>query len=541
MNYPIDDRPIYGATAIPSNRVYRAVASLDKIGFTVAGRRNSDAFYQIGKGGSLSVLFSNYKSDCGIDYVNFEGTVPIFLDLQRRLNSYNEVTNSDIAINGIGTSVSYLISGNSYCLRYPKNFGKMLFEKNNSHFYIDELLDKDTYYETVIHPRSVSKFTFTVSFQNLPLVSLRFSIFKPRQIDANVLTLKHYLNFYNFTLENDRWLLDSPSKMLITLNEKNQYSYFKTSGDKSCFYINGYNSPIIIFAYNKQYTVENKNKKDSPFYFDFYPEGMYKKPYNDFDNDINTDRLNLFFVFKSITDPFSRTYENLEIDPYIDIDFNRAVAYDPDNMYYACSNKRYSGNKIYVGRKSISYVSGMYGMTAPDFKKFTFNDSGSYVVYDYFEHVAGKVMNVDVIDYSTKVITSQDQISSISLSPKDFSFVDQKPSNLYVSLIGDMFVNIEEFAAHVVSGGIPAGLPQSGNITIKINTSYFENNKLNPSLFAYHYSKYNKDLFNLSDTDFYNQMYSEIDGYIKKIVSSLRSYRVFEVNVEFEKSSTAKR
>lgn len=541
MNYPIDERPIYGATAMSSNRVYHAIASLDKNGFNVAGRKNSDAFYQVGKGGSLSVLFSNYKSDCGIHYVNFEGTVPIFLDLQRLHHSYNEVTNSDLAINGIATSVSYLISGNSYCLRYPKSFGKILFEKNNNYFYIDELLEKDNYYEIIIHPRSVAKFTFTVSFQNLPLVSLRFNIFKPKQIDSETLTLKHYLNFYNFTLENDKWLLDSPSKMVVTLNEKSQYSYFKTSGDKNCFYINGYNSPIVIFAYDKQYVIENQNKKDSPFYFDFYSEGMYKKPYNDFDNDINTDRLNLFFVFKSMTDVFSRSYENLDIDPYIDLDFDRAVAYDPDNMYYACSNKRYAGNKIYIGKKSISYITGMYGMVAPDSKKITFADSGSYIVYDYFEHVCGKVMNVEVIDYSTKVITSQDEISSIALSSKDFVFVDQKSSNLYLSLIGDMFSSIDEFAAYVVSGGIPPGLPQSGNVTIKINTAYFEANKNNSSLFAYSYMKYKTDLSNLSDNDFYNYMYSDIDVYIKKIVSVLKSYRVFEVNVEFEKTSTAKR
>jgi hypothetical protein len=104
-----------------------------------------------------------------------------------------------------------------------------------------------------------------------------------------------------------------------------------------------------------------------------------------------------------------------------------------------------------------------------------------------------------------------------------------------------MFSSIDEFAAYVVSGGIPPGLPQSGNVTIKINTAYFEANKSSSSLFAYNYMKYKTDLSNLSDNDFYNYMYSDIDIYIKKIVSVLKSYRVFEVNVEFEKTSTAKR
>lgn len=541
MNSPIDERPIYGVTTMSSNRVYHAVASLDKDGFHVSGRKNSDAFYQLGKGGSLSVLFSNYRSDCGVDYVNFEDTVPIFLELQRRYNSYDQVTNSDLAINGFSTSVSYLISGNSYCLRYPKSFGIINFEKNKNHFYAEELLDKESYYEIIIHARSISRFTFTVSFNNLPLVFLRFNIFNPKKIDSSVLTLKHYLNFYNFTLENDRWLLDCPSKMKVTANEKNSYSYFKSSGDKGCFHINGYNTPVIIFSHDKQYVIENENKKDSPFYFDYYSEGMYKKPYNDFDNDINTDRLNLFFMFKSFTDSFKRMYNNTEIDPYIEFDFDRAVAYDPDNMYYACSNKRYFGNKIYIGKKHISYVVGKYGMFAPDLKKIVFEDAGSYVVYDYFDHVCGKIMNVEIIDYSYKVITSQNQISSIAFSDNELNFVDQKSSNVHLSLIGDMFLSIEEFAAHVVSGSMPQNLPQNGNVTIKINTSYFNHNRSDSNSFFYYYVRYKRDLPEMNELDFYNYIYLQIDSYIKKMISILKSQAIFEVNVEFDQSRPTKK
>jgi hypothetical protein len=398
-----------------------------------------------------------------------------------------------------------------------------------------------SYYETHIHPRSNKHFVFNILFENLPLASVKFNIFKPSRIDSEVITLKHYLNFYNFTLQNDRWLLDAPAKMTVEKNEKNKYSYFKSSGDRECFNINGYNSPILIFDYDKNYVIENKNKSDSPFYFDFYPEGMYKKPYSDFDNDINTDRLNLYFLFKGYGDVFKRSYENTEIDPYIETDFDRAISYDPDNIFYACSNKRYFGNKIHIGKKNISSIAGMYGMFAPESKKIIFDNPGSYLIYDYFDHVCGKIMNVEVIDYALKTINSQDDISSISFSSNELKFVDQKSGTVYMSLIGDLFKNVEEFAGYLTSGSLPSNLPTNGSIVIKINTAYFYNDKNNSSLFAYHYKKYIKNDSVIDDRHFYEKMMLDVDGYIKQIIHKLKSYRIFEVNVEFENTSLTNR
>ena len=260
--------PILSSTQKEQDRLSSGIILLNENGFLVKNRYNNDAYLQVNKNTTLNVLFSTFRSDMAFDSISYDGVIPIFLELGVNRTSLAQVINSDILINGVKLSGISLISGNTYMLRYPKEFGSLSCD--NELVVLDEVFESENYYSYNVYCSHSKQIYFSIKFKNLNAVSLRCNCFVP-YANQTAGSVKHYLNFYEFVLEGNKWYLRSPKKMNVTYGQKSSYSYYKASGDPNCYYINNFESPILILDYNILYIISNNNKEEKPFYFDRYP------------------------------------------------------------------------------------------------------------------------------------------------------------------------------------------------------------------------------------------------------------------------------
>ena len=503
-------------------RMSSSIVALDKNGFLVKGRYNSDAFLQIANNSSINFVFGAFRSDCEVNHVKFDGYVPIFIDLGVTRQSYSEVVSGDIDINGMRSSVIYIVTGNTYKIRYPKSFGK-ISHKTNPQVHIIQNLESENYFSYDVYSSSSESIRIDIRFESLSLVSLKLVCVSPRS-SSSIGTLKHYLNFYEFSVESDRWFLSCPKFVELSYAKKSEYSYYKSSGDSDCFYANGFDTPVMVFDYDVPYVIKNKYKKERPFYFDRKPEGMFKFPYQDFDNDINTDRINLFIVFKGTIDQSSIDYAAQAEDPYFDFSTTLAPAYDPDSIYYAASNRPYFGNRVLIGKRRISEINGMYGRYSPESNKILFSNTGYHLVYDVFHHVSGRVLPVDVVNISSKIVNSYSDISNLNITNKESVYVDKKEDVSYVRLVGDIFENIGLLGESVFNKTTPEYHTRSGSVILVIDEKNVSLDISDRESFSYYYN-----LIANKNSDINN----DLTLFFTNIKDMFKRLGAFEVYVEF--------
>ena len=517
--------PILSTTQKEQDRLSSGTVLLNEHGFLVKNRYNNDAYLQVNKNTTLNFLFSTFRSDLAFDSISYDGFIPIFIELGVNRNSSEQVINSDILINGIKLSGISLISGSTYVLRYPKYFGALSCD--NDLVLLGEVFESESYYSYNIYCSQSKQLYFNIKFKNLNAVSLRCNCFVPYASQTSG-SVKHYLNFYEFVLENNKWYLRSPKKMDVSYGAKSSYSYYKASGDPNCYYINNFESPILILDYNILYIINNYNKEEKPFYFDRYPEGMYKYSYNDFSNDLNSSDLNLFIsIGNSSVVNTTELYSDMNdpYNPYIYSYVKPVLNYDPNSIYYACSNRKFFGNKILVGKRRISEIIGMHGRHAPESKKVTLSNVGTFVGYDIFYHMCGHVMPVDVIDYSLKTVNSQKDIASLNIDSKTASYVDMKQDVVTLDLIGDIFQDVKSFSQYVYSRYTPNVDMNGSSVVVRINSKNINIDFSNKESFAYYYAQIS------STTD---KIDYDLNLSMQDLVSLIKKNGAFDVMVEMK-------
>ena len=204
--------PILSTTQKEQDRLSSGIVLLNEHGFLVKNRYNNDAYLQVNKNTTLNFLFSTFRSDLAFDSISYDGFIPIFIELGVNRNSSEQVINSDILINGIKLSGISLISGSTYVLRYPKYFGALSCD--NDLVLLGEVFESESYYSYNIYCSQSKQLYFNIKFKNLNAVSLRCNCFVPYASQTSG-SVKHYLNFYEFVLENNKWYLRSPKLLEI--------------------------------------------------------------------------------------------------------------------------------------------------------------------------------------------------------------------------------------------------------------------------------------------------------------------------------------
>ena len=452
-NSLFNSRPTFVGTNSYAGGSLSPMAILDASGFCIGSRCNIDAFVKVQKNSSFSVLFGSFRTECAMEYIPLSGTSPIFIDAGVFKPTGNNVSSADIEINGSKSSNMSIIYGNKYIIRYPISFGNMIISKMqlgtsssssssqySSFLHVEKKEESKDFFSFIIYSVIPEKFNFNIKFEKLPLVQLSvFSAFVGSG-SYDVIPIPHYLSFYDFIIEKDNWYLVSPKDMLISYSKKSEYSYYSNTGDANCFYINNFDSPILIFDYDVIYNIVNINKIDKPFYFDRHPEGMFKGPYNGFENDLNTDRDNIFFSFKSYIKNNNIKIDESLTDPYSVISIEPFPTYDPSSIFYASSKNKYFGNKVLVGKRRIVEINGMYGRSAPGSMNFiNMQNIGISMIYDLFNHVSGKFINIKIVDDSEKIINSISDVGNLNLSGSQLKMIDQKEDVSFINLIGDVF------------------------------------------------------------------------------------------------------
>lgn len=521
MNSYFENRPLFNRDLKSEKKLSSATCYIDSSGFVINGKSNIDASLQIAKNSSVKILHTAFRTDVSKSVARFEDYFPIFIDIKGKKNNYQSIINSDLNVNGMPNSGISILCENTYRLRYPRSFGKINIS-NKDKIYVSEVLENSMFYSYDIRVNADS-FSSDMRFENLDLVNLKINVFKLKNRDSQI-AVKHFLNFYDFTLKDDQWYLFSPKEIKITNRKKTVYSYFSSAGEDSCYYANGYESPILILDYNIKYIVENEDKKDLPFYFDMHPEGLFRHPYSEFENDINTDRINLMVSFHYYGTDIGYDYSQSDIDPYFSIDSRKNPSYNPDSIYYACSSKRYFGNKILIGKRRISEILGYYGKSAPNTSSFLFDKNGDYVIYDLFNHVSGKVLPIYVIDLSNDVLINENNINILKLNSKEAAISNQNTDVIEYKLVGDIFIDLSELVNYIGNNLKFDKSLQGSTVVISIDSSIIDGGIGAKNSISYLYQK----MFgNKTDIDI------KIDSFLNEMKKSIKRGGAFEVAVKF--------
>lgn len=431
---------------------------LNRLGFQLDKKYNDDISIICDKGSSIDILMSNFFSECDYRIYNFNGNIPVFIEKSTEIRDSNLVTSSSIFVNGLKSDTIVLLYGNYYKLYIPKFFGNVKIDDSLG-LVTYQIEEKDFYFEILISVKFLKNGFVSFTFSKCPLLNLRARCFSFENIQSVKTNMSHPLSFYSFEIFDDNWYIYSPLDLTVDKKDKTNYNYFLSFGDTKSYYINGHENPILIFDYDKNYKIKNNNKDSEPFYFDATAQGGFRLPYKDFENDINTFRDVLRVNFstdiekvKINLDPFIITRGNLGNlnlvdsweDPYevlSEVGMS-SPAYDPDSMFYASANSDYFGNKIIIGKRRIESVLGTYGLKSPNSKKFTFNEARDYYIFDSFNHMSGRYFHVSCLDRKNLPNPDKKTLSYMGITENNQKFLSNNYSEYKISLIGDIFVNL---------------------------------------------------------------------------------------------------
>jgi hypothetical protein len=178
---------------------------------------------------------------------------------------------------------------------------------------------------------------------------------------------------------------------------------------------------------------------------------------------------------------------------------------------------------VIAGKRRISEIVGMYGMHAPESKKVTLSNVGTFFGYDVFYHMCGHVIPIDVIDYSLKTFSSQKDIDSLNIDNKTASYIDMKQDVVTLDLIGDIFQDIKSFSQYVYSRYYPIFDMNGSSIVIKISSKNISIDFSDKESFAYYYAQ-------ISNTN--DKIKYDLNSCIQDLVSFIKKNGAFDVMVE---------
>lgn len=544
---PLTNESIVFSSNKKVNTFNKKVVEVNKKGIVAGSRENQDVTFSLDVNEELNILFSDFRSDCSEVPFIFDGFIPVFLEKANASKSDNVIGSGDILVNGISGGSLTFVYGNRYRIMVPNTFGNMYVEKENSHIYFQLLNSSEKYREYELISKAESFVYFSIKFDRLPLVNFQCNILFDKSAPVKNAGIKHPLSFYNYELANERWLFSSPNKIIIEKIQKSQYNYYYNGGDKFSYYVNGFENPILIFDYDTVYKIENRNKMSNPFYFDAKSEGMFKYPYNDFENDINTDRIYLNILFPSDEkrnsleiDPFILTRGNVgELgvldyweDPYEELPAfkERYPVYDPDNIFYCSSKNSYFGNRVLIGKRFIQEIIGKYGISSPDVKKISFKQNGSYFVYDVFNHVSGKFIFINCLNFNDIVFDKDSAVSQKFVDQQTRSHISKNSNFTNLYFVPDIFSNYEHIV-NEITGVMRNNFSYSqGPVSILIPFSIADlESKDSVNMYQFYLASSKQ----VDSEIVRNKFQVDFLNLIKKVVDRIKEKNIFEVTVEY--------
>lgn len=465
--------------------IYKNNVEFSFNGFLFKGRKNSEVDLIVNKNSYLNILFSNFRSDCSDKAVYFSGSIPVFVEPFYDSGDLSLISSSHILVNGIPSSSMLFLFGNKYEIRFPSSFGSMVIEDGNNGI-VSNIKDFNSSFGVVeIYSSKTGDYFFNIKFSNCPLLNIKCKSIYCKEFEYSYNQSSHPLSFYDFEINDNRWSLSCPKNMTIEKSLKTQYNLYYSSGSNECFKVNGFENPIFIFKYDTDYIVKNNEKNSNPFYFDATPDGLFKNPYNDFENDVNTHRDVLHISFSSsqnrneiYIDPLSIARGHLNFknsdeyyyDPYYDFgtSVEKSPSYDQDNIFYCSSRSSYFGNKILVGKVGLKEVVGFYGISSPNVKKFYFEKTGDYYINDIFFHSSGRYCKIRCIESDNLISPSKQVAELYGIRDNEFNKFFQEDNSVRVSLIGDLFNNAQELSESSFYESFNSNKRYFGNIVIMI-------------------------------------------------------------------------
>jgi hypothetical protein len=440
---------------------YRNNIEMRLDGFVLKNRKNTEIDIIVNKGSYLNVLFSNFRSDCTDKVLYFSGYVPVFIEPSYDFGDLSLISSSKLLINGMLSSSMLFLFGNKYELRVPASFGEIGIE-DTSGGVVYFVKDSNKNFNIVeIYSSKTDDYFFNIKFSNCPLLKIKCKFIYYKNFDYSLSQSLHPLCFYDFEVKENRWSLSCPESMTVKKIRKTQYNVYNSSGSVDCFEVNGFESPIFIFKYDKKYVIKNNEKNLNPFYFDFSADGMFKNPYNDFENDINTHREELNILFSSNENRNSLSIDPVAIargainglsdnshDPYYNLEtiIDKLPSYDSDNIFYCSSTNSYFGNRVFIGNIGLKEIIGNYGMSSPDSKKFYFDKIGTYYINDLFYHSSGRYFKVQCVELDSVLSPSKKTIEFYGIGKNELNSFFQEENSKRVYLIGDLFSSISELS-----------------------------------------------------------------------------------------------
>lgn len=540
-----------GDIVFPSNKKVNAsnkkVVEINKRGIISGSRENQDLTFLLDVNEELNVLFSDFRSDCSEIPFVFDGYIPVFLEKANFSKNDSLIGAGDLLVNGVPGGSFTFVYGNRYRIIVPNVFGNMYVEKENPRVYLQLLISNDRYREYELITKAESSLYFSIKFDRLPLVNFQCNILFNKNAEIKNAGIKHPLSFYNYELINERWLLSSPSQIVVEKMQKSQYNYYYSGGDRYSYHINGFENPILIFDYDIIYKIENKNKTSHPFYFDAKSEGMFRNPYSDFENDINTDRIYLNIIF-----PSDEKRNSLEIDPFIltrgnvgelgVLDYwedpyeelppfrERYPVYDPDNIFYCSSKNSYFGNRVLVGKRFIQDVIGKYGIGSPGVKKISFKTNGNYFLYDVFNHVSGKFIFINCFSFNDAIFDKESLISQKLVDQQTRSHISKNNSFINLYLVPDIFSNYEHVVNEMIGVMKNNFSYNNGSVCVLIPATIadFESEDSMNMYKFYLVSSKQVDSENVR-----NKFQVNFINLVKNVVERIKEKNIFEVTIEY--------
>ena len=464
---------------------YRNNVEMNLEGFLLKGRKNADIDIVVNKGSYINVLFSNFRSDCSDKVLYFSGYVPVFIEPSYDFGDLSLISSASILINGITSSSMLFLFGNKYELRVPSSFGKINIEDSSGgvvHF----IKDSNKNFTIIeIYSGKSDDYFFNIKFSNCPLLIIKCKAIYYKEFNYFFSQSVHPLCFYDFEIKENRWSLSCPNNIIVNKSKKTDYNIYKSFGSEECFEVNGFENPIFVFNYDKNYIIKNNEKNLNPFYFDSSPDGLFKNPYNDFENNINTHRDELSIIFSSnekrnsvFIDPVAiarGVFNNLNkndpyYDPYYDLEtiVDRLPSYDPDSIFYCSSKNSYFGNRVIVGNAGVKDIIGNYGIFSPSSKRFYFDKTGNYYINDLFYHSSGRYFKIQCVESKNSLSPSKKSIEFYGINNNDLNKFFQEENSKKVSLIGDIFNSIQELAESSFYERFYSEKRYFGNILINI-------------------------------------------------------------------------
>lgn len=96
---------------------------------------------------------------------------------------------------------------------------------------------------------------------------------------------------------------------------------------------------------------------------------------------------------------------------------------------------------------------------------------GISMIYDLFNHISGKFINIKIVDDSEKIINSISDVGNLNLSGSQLKMIDQKEDVSFINLIGDVFSNINDFFKSVFHQYEASYTSSFGSVVIQIDPS----------------------------------------------------------------------